>query len=366
MARNLCLMVILALQTGVAAAEDAALAATQEATVRAYKYELSLKSRSEWTNHFGVSVEYKLLGFRGVSPGKVPGNGPSDNVFVTTTSTSDGIDAVATKSDSFVGKPKYPPEKPAKYFQFDIKSLQLKPDGWARVRFEFQDATDVFFLRYCPGEGLKLEPVNVAFGRTDVAIVPEFVNLITREGNCAWQCNSLTTSATKDGKPLWSTDLPMQGQPESMSVLDQLLFVKTTGGHSFYIRKDTGKMVFYDDSVMVGKNATDDILFLWHRDVGFTLQQRNKKGFYRFIRAAVLLDNKRFIPLLLECVEKGQGLPEKCAAVAALEKFNGNPDLWVDEGRLMEVVGMNRVFPAGAAKAERTKWETVFKDQLNQ
>ena len=312
MARNLCLIIILGLQTAVVAAEDAGIPITQEVAVPALEYQLSLKSRSEWKSYFGVSVEYKLLDFRGASPEKIPGNSAGDLIFFTATSGVEGIDAVARNAESFVGKPMYPPQKPAKQFHFDIKSLQLMPGGWARVRFAFQDATDVFFLRYRSGEGLRLEPVDVAFGRIDKAILPDFVNLTKLDGDCVWQCNPLTTSAAKNGKPLWSSDLPMQGQPESMSVLDQVLFVKTTGGHSFYVFKDTGKLVFYDDSVMAGKNATDDILTLWQKDIGRTRQERNKKGFYRFINAAVLLNDKRFIPLLLECVEKGQGLPEKC------------------------------------------------------
>jgi hypothetical protein len=84
----------------------------------------------------------------------------------------------------------------------------------------------------------------------------------------------------------------------------------------------------------------------------------------------VILNDKSLIPLLFESIEKGFGLPDKCAAVAALEKFNGNPKLWLETPKLpppsyyLQAVGMNRVFPAEVARAERNRWERVFHDDI--
>jgi hypothetical protein len=162
----------------------------------------------------------------------------------------------------------------------------------------------------------------------------------------------------------------MQGQPEAISVLDKVLFVKTSAGHSFYVTKDLGELIFYDNSLMSGENPARDIRAIWRRDMGLTFSDREKRGFFRFIKAAVMLDDKESIPLLIECVEQAQGLGEKCAAIAALEKFNGDGKFWPESlppppSFFLKKVGIKRVFPADAAKAERQKWEEVFRDLLS-
>jgi hypothetical protein len=228
---------------------------------------------------------------------------------------------------------------------------------------------EVYSLRYREGEGLQLETVDSKFGEIDAANVREFVNITEIEGGHVWQCNPLTVTASKNGEFLWASDIPMQGQPESLSVLNNVLFIKTTGGHSFYVMKDTGELLLYADSVMLGKNALEDLLRLWR--IGF--RDPVHRRLYRFIRAAVILNEKRSIPLLIKSIEAGQGVDVKCAAIAALEKFNGNPEYWPvhlppppkwpPQDTFLKRVGWNR---AVAAKGERPRWERIFKDQLDE
>lgn len=345
-------------------------ALADDARVPAFKYELSMSSRAQVKTYQGVRTEFKPLQFRGNSLKKIPGDAISYPVHVMCTSTEDGVDVVAVEESAVAPRPEYQPERPEKSFYFEVKSIRLDSEGKVPVRIRFKDATDLYSLRYVNGVGLQLEAIDVKFGRIiEAGMVPEFSTLTHREGDQLWQCNPLTVSASKAGKPHWVCDIPMRGQPEIFSVLENVLFVRTTAGHSFYIMKDNGELLLYDASVMSGKNPSDDVLRLWQRDMGLTYEEREKRGFFRFIKAAVMLDEKRSIPLMLECVEEGQGLGEKCAAIAALEKFNDNPAFWpasfpTPPSFFLKRVGMKRVFPAEAAKAEREKWERVFKEQL--
>lgn len=361
MCRLLALIVLLIVTLNISRAGDS--------TVAGFEYELSINSRTDWKNYYGVAVKHSILNFSGGSLAKIPGDAVCYPVHMMISSTAHGIEAIAAKETALTPKPFYPQERSERFFQFDIRSLKLPPNGQIELSLNFKDATDVYVLRYREGQGLRLEAEDVHLGKIVMATVPEFVNLTQTEGKYVWQCNPLTISASKDGDPLWSKDTPMQGQPESISIVGKVLFIKTSRGHSFYVLKDTGELVFYDNSVMKGERPSDDIRALWRRDMGLTFSEREKRGFFRFIKAAVLLDDKESIPLLIQCVEDGQGLGEKCAAIAALEKFNGNPNLWPQtlpppSSFFLKSVGMNRVFPENNAKAERKKWEEVFKDQL--
>lgn len=344
-------------------------ALADEPGVNAFKYEFSVRSYSAWTSHFGVSVEYKVLEFRGESIERIPGDAAGYQVFMKVSGSTGGVTASAREEMEFVGHPEYPPDKPQRSFHFQPKSIQLTSAGEAGVRLKFKDATDDYLLRYVKGEGLRLEEVNARFGKIVTSTVPEFVILKRAAGRYVWQCSPFAISATKDGIPLWSSDIPMEGLPEVMSVLDEVLFIKTTSGHSFYVLRDTGELVFYDGRKMSGNDPSDDILALWQREIDLAPYDLVRRGYFRFIRASVMLNEKRAIPLLIECIERGRDLNEKCAAIAALEKFNGNPGLWSSDYRLppsyfLKKVGMKRVFPTEARKAERKKWENLFEEYL--
>ncbi|MEX2318159.1 MAG: hypothetical protein WD669_13455 [Pirellulales bacterium] len=347
----------------------ATLAFADDSQVTAFPYMLHMSSRSEWMRQVGaVRVEYKLLSFRGDSVARVPGSAKGHSVVIRASSTDEGVDLLATESVTYSPKPEYPRDKPETGFHFEIKSIVLSPEGMARLSLRFKDSTEDFRLRYIKDEGLRLEAVNAKFGDTASATVPEFVNLTATNGETLWQCNPLTISATKNGKVFWRADIPLQGRPEVLRELKKVLFVKSSAGHAYYILKETGELVLYDATAMAGNDPSDDLLKAWKDNLARTYAERQKVGFFRFIRAAVLLNERRAIPLLIECIDKGEGLEEKCAAIAALEKFNGRPEFWVAKpgpSSFFKKVGMDRVFPAEAMKAEREKWEVIFKGQLS-
>lgn len=347
-----------------------AAAVADDPQVSAFDYELSLASRPEGKTFLGIRSESKTLKVRVESVKKVPGGSIMYPVQVIVGNTPDGIDVnVAAESPFTPSSEPRAQELPERGFYFEINSLRLPDSELVPLRLRFKDATDVYGLRYSKGQGLSLESVDVGHGNIVAGKVPDFVNVKAVDGQRTYQCNPLTISATEADKPKWSTDVFMKGQPESISALNNVLFIKSTGGHSLYVMKDTGEILLYDSSVMSGKNPSDDVLALRESDMGLSFAEREKRGFFRFIKAAVLLDEKRSIPLMIRCVEDGFGLDEKCAAVAALEKFNGNPDLWpanfpLPPSYFLNRVGMNRVFPARNAKAEREKWENVFASYL--
>jgi hypothetical protein len=345
-------------------------ASADDPQVSAFDYELSLTSRPEGKTFLGFRSETKILKVRVESVKKVPGGSVMYPVRLVVANTPDGIDVnVATESPFTPSSDLRAREYPERGFYFEVKSLQLPENELVPFRLRFKDATDKYSLRYSKGQGLQLEAVDVKHGKIVASKVSDFVNMKTVDGQLTYQCNPLTISAIEAGKPKWSTDVAMRGQPEGIAVLDKVLFVKSTGGHSFYVMKDTGEILLYDSSVMAGKNPSDDVLALWERDMGRTYAEREKRGFFQFIKAAVMLDEKRSIPLMIRCVEDGFGLGEKCAAIAALEKFNGNPTLWPPKfppppSYFLKAVGMNKVFPEANAKAERAKWEKVFASYL--
>jgi hypothetical protein len=334
-----------------------------EAGVSAFEYRLSAKYYSNAGTMLRTRAGSNRLAIIGESSKLVSG----DSVFhIVETKMAKMVDTIEIRTvgeTGFSPMPEYPSERPERHFRVEVTSLALPPDGLVRIRLMFRDATETLSLHYVKGEGLQLLVDQARFGKVDQGLIAEFANLEASENGITYQCNPLTTSASKDGQLLWSRDLAMPGQPESLRILKDVLFVTTTTGQSFYVMKNTGELVIFDTTVMGGKDPADDVLALWQRDMKRTFRERKKRGFFRYMRAAVMLNDRRTISLFIECVEKGQGLPEKCAAVAALERFNGNPALWVTNPRPSEMlirVGMNRVFPADAAKAERLKWEAVF------
>jgi hypothetical protein len=94
-----------------------------------------------------------------------------------------------------------------------------------------------------------------------------------------------------------------------------------------------------------------------------------RKSLARFIYASVILDDRRSIPFLIDCIEKGDMVPVKSMAVAALEKFNGNPEYWkpIDPktGTVnWAMVPWSRVMNADQRKLETEHWRKVFAHEL--
>ena len=233
-----------------------------EATIVAFKYNLSLRSIPMQGYTGGLVTDASMLQFRGESPERIPGDDRTQFVSVKTQIGHGVIDIVATREFGLNGMPVYPPEKPASTFRSDVRSLRFAKDDEIRVRIRFKDGSDHYLLRYTDGKGLWLEPLASVNGRVEAGSIPAFANLTQSEEGIAWHCNELSTWATTGDKVLWSTDVRMAGQPKSMSLLKDVLFVTTTAGHSFYVRKDTGEVAFYDKSILPGNAPLDEILKL--------------------------------------------------------------------------------------------------------
>jgi hypothetical protein len=337
-----------------------------DATIAAFKYKLLIQFQPMQGYIGRISTTANMLYLRGESLERIPGDAPTQFVVVKTTIGHGVIDIVATEEISITAMPVYPKDKPASIFRSEMRKLCLSENDDVRVRIRFKDAIDHYVLRYSEGHGLRLESVATVSGTEDAKSVSKLTVLKRSENEFQWHCNPLTIWATTGGKVLWSTDAEMEGQPKSMSVLDDVLFVTTTADHSIYIRKATGEIAFYNKSVLPGKDPMDEILTLGRENMAVDGPRRSLT---RFITAAVVLDDRRAIPFLIDCVEKGFGLPEKAMAIAALEKFNGNPEFWKPKNpepgeTHLHWVGMGRVYPNEKRQVEIARWRKVFADEL--
>jgi hypothetical protein len=336
-----------------------------DATIAAFKYELVLQFEPMQGYISRISTKANILRLRGESLARIPGKSPTQFVNVKTTIANGVIDIAATEAVRISAMPVYPNDKPASMFRSEMRKLCLSVNDDVRVRIRFKDATDHYVLRYLDGQGLRLESIATVNGKTDAKSGPEFRLLKRSDDEINWHCNPLTMWATTGGKVLWSTDVEMEGPPKNMRVLDDVLFVTTTADHSIYVRKDTGEIAFYDKSILPGQDPVDEILTLGRENMALDGPRRSLS---RFITAAVVLNDRRAIPFLFDCVEKGFGLPEKAMAVAALEKFNGNPEFWKPKnqkpGKMhLHWVGMGRVYPNENRQAEIAKWRKAFADE---
>jgi len=369
-------ILVVALAPHFAFAEDmdakfAVLGELPESSIDRFEYELSLQAvmmqgyimPGHWN---GVITKSTQLRLRGESPERIPGGARMKLVEVHITPGYGIIDMVVTREHSFIGKPIYPPDKPAAMFRTEHRKLVLMNDK-SYLRIRFKDSTDYFVLRHDIGKGLRLEALSGAQAQVDADSIPDFRVIRHSESEIVWHSNPLSTWATQGDELLWATDVPMEGQPESMSAVGDLLLITTTASHSFYIRKDSGEVVFYEKSILPGKDPADEVITLGRERM---LIAPNHRSLARFITAVAMLDDRRAITFLIDCIEAGDGLPTKAMAIAALEKFNGNPLLWSPEdpkpgqGHL-HWVGMDRVYPNENRAREIARWKEVFADELD-
>ncbi|MDC0935530.1 hypothetical protein OAS39_04525 [Pirellulales bacterium] len=343
-----------------------------EATVAAFPYEISLGvgkpgARVMVGRVKAAFIRRTALGLRGVSPERIPGDAAMKLVVCRTTAGNGIIDIAATEEIQMVGKPVYPPDKSAASFSCGIRRLMLI-DNEAMVRLRFKDQTHHYRLRYEHGKGLGLSLLNAEPNvevKVDTGSTKQFTVISESESCTTWRCNSLTTWAIVGEEVLWATDVPMEGFPDTLKIVGDLLFVATTAGHSFYIEKHEGEIAFYDKSVMAGEDPTNEILRIGYE----TMKTANETKTYlaRFMNAAVVLKDRRFIPFLIDSIENGFRMPDRIRAVAALEEFAGNPAFWAalqsaDTRKLRAL--MPRVHPVENRRAEIAKWQRVFADEL--
>lgn len=370
--RNLFLLLLFAAVVRTVSAEEPAdgfaeLGGLPEPAAAGFEYKLSIRAlniqgyvmQGHWS---GVSTNSTVLQLKGDSPKRVPGDANVRYLTMKSTAGKGLIDIVVTNESIESGMPDYPPDKPGASFRCELRSLILV-NNEARVRIRFKDSTDYFRLRYEDGVGLHLETLSPEVQIVD-GLVPDFRVIEQARGDTTYYSNALTTWAMDGDKLLWSIDLPMEGQPDTMKVINKVVFITTTAGHSFYILRDTGAFVFYEESIMPGNDPIAEVLKLGRENMKFTDRRRRLE---RFITACVVLDDRRAIPFLIDCIENGNSLQPIAMAIAALEKFNGNPNLWSPKNPKagsspLMIVGMDRA--EKDRDSEIAKWREVFADEL--
>lgn len=254
---------------------------------------------------------------------------------------------------------------PAKSLRVRLQDLRLPADRPAYVRLRFRDADEYFALTFEPGRGLRLSPVKNKFGKVQGSAIKEYNILEAAEGTRAYRCDNQGIVARDGAKDLWARRIPLKGAPKEFRVVGSTLFVSSTGGHSLYVRKGDGKIVYYHEGVLAGKAPWEEVLEAAREAYRREVKEGDAR-LSRYIGAAALLDEKRAAPFLIECLEKGYGLTERWWAVAALEHLNGNPEPWkgLGEGQPWDPLGRpgevdyDRVYKG--LTAEVRKWEKVF------
>jgi hypothetical protein len=259
---------------------------------------------------------------------------------------------------------------PARSLTVGLQDLHLPADRPAYLRLRFQDADEYFALTFEPGRGLRLAPVRSKFGKVKEDAIKEYNILAAADGRRIFRCDNQGIVAQDGEKNLWARRIPLEGAPKEFRVVGSTLFVSSTGGHSLYVRKSDGKIVYYHEGLLAGKAPWEEILAAaqeaYRREGG----RASSSGLLcKYVGAAALLNEKRAAPFLIECLEKESGLTAKWWAVAALEHLNGNSGPWKDllEGQPWDVrdgparpgeVDYNRVDKGLTAEVRR--WEKVF------
>lgn len=338
-------------------------------TVSGFLYKLSLQAANAQGYIIqgrmnGVTTGANVLRFRGESPERVPGAASANFVALKRTINNGLIDLAATEQYVGSGMGEHPPDKPAASFRFELRHLVFI-NNEARLRIRFQGETRHFLLEYEDAKGLALRSLD-AGGSTELVVGGNFAMLRESGDGKTWYCNPLTTWAMDSSGLLWSTDVQMEGQPKTMKPVGDLLFVTTTAGHSFYIRKDTGELAFYYKSLMAGVDPMKEVLTIAEESLVLGIPRRSLA---RFIYAGVILDDRRSIPFLIDCIEKGDTVPVKSMAIAALEWFNGNPEYWkpldAETGTVnWQMTPWSRIKTNDLRQAETVHWRKVFAKEL--
>jgi hypothetical protein len=342
-----------------------AIAGTTSSPVDAFDYEITLESVQN--DDYFMQWEELLLTVQ--STKQMLSHHGSSRVEFSLREGPGLIDITATQVDSgplnVGGDARMTPEK---WFELPLKTLSFPKDRPVYLRLRFRDADEYYALTVEPGKGLRLVRVKANFGTIRNDSISKFTILEAREGERVFQCDNLSVFAREGQKTVWSRHIPLGGAPKEFRVVGKTLFVLSTEGHSLYVRKSDGKIIFYHDKPLAGKSPWDEILVIAQRDYTEADPWKGTE-LSGYMASAALLEEKRAAPFLMECIEKGYGLTERWYAVAVLEHLNGNSVLWkqLREGQPWDPVdeergpwSIDRVYPDAAARAEVQKWEKVF------
>ena len=185
----------------------------------------------------------------------------------------------------------------------------------------------------------------------------------TQAGEVRYVASALAASASRDGKTLWQTPLPMKGLPQSVQVGKVVLRVASDAEETLLLRRDTGEFVFR----AVGKLPEGDAF----EQVAALLKLARVTGgrfphVERHIAALAALEDPRGAPLLIALIDEGFSPTQKALAVAALERLAGEAKLWRAAWSEYRAAGgvprelFLRVRNAQLRTAEVRKWRKRF------
>jgi hypothetical protein len=347
------------------------LLAVAESPVEAFQYELSMVARPQRMRSEYLDTKSFQLLFNGVSKKVI---GPEETgffVFALADMTPSGVEVVAKEQHDLanhLSRGEIPSERPNNGFNFELKSVAIPPSGSLPLRVHFKDAVDEFVLRH-DKDGLHLEAVKSTFGTVKVGDVPAFKIIRTASEGVDYLCNPFGISAYENGKLKWRTDVRIHQEPDSISVVGDAVYVTTTGGYSLYLLKENGGLLIHHNKLLGGQDPVAETIAAGREAAKLPYGKMPDRILCRYYQTAVELNDRRVIPLLIDSVELGMGIDDKMLAVAALEKFNGKPEAWEplykkSRKSLYKSIGMSRVFPDAANKAECDRWRKVFEDEL--
>lgn len=350
------------------------LLAVAESPVEPFHYNLSLEAQPR--GGFASNTTRRdtfYLKFKAESNKLIPRDAPGHYVYAMASQTSKGVEAVAREqfdihgnTGAYIGVD-LPAHRPQSGFEFKLEALTIPPGGSLPLRIHFKDHVDEFAFRL-DEKGLRLDAAESEYGTVNAHDPIPFKILQTEANGVVYRASSLGVSAFKDGECKWVTDLQFYKEPSEIRTVGETVCVATAGGYSHYFLKDTGAPLTQHTALLGGVDPVGETIEAGVALAKLPFKKRVGQPLFNFYQTGVVLEDRRVIPLLIESIDLGFGLPDKMMAIAGLEKFNGNADAWkssykVRGNAIYKSVGMSRVIPAAANKAECDRWREVFKDE---
>ena len=169
-------------------------------------------------------------------------------------------------------------------------------------------------------------------------------------------CNPLSLTAVHGEDVLWHRPVRVWGQPKTIQVVGQTLFVTTSSGQSFYSRKSNGEIIYYANEILAGKDAVAEIIDAARRAIA-KAPTRLDLRLSAHLEALVELEDRRALPLLIECIEVASD--ERGMVIAGLEKFNGQPENW-DKHRPGPGSNLQGIKLGTTVRDEQARWRKIL------
>ena len=202
---------------------------------------------------------------------------------------------------------------------------------WPISRLHFNAVVEQFALVYDSNKGLILSEVQSEYWHAENRPfqIDGFSQVVVKQRGITYAASNVSIAALTDDEIRWIVEMPFfQTTPIDIRIVDDVLYVGTSNGHAYSVKKADGEWVFHHTEELVGHSLVDEIIELAIDEVAKT-----NDGHYRLhkhIAALAALEDECAAPLLIECVHKGAGYPEKAMAVAALQRILGDKAGWHD------------------------------------